>query len=187
MHAGINEFLEEQTQGLKEMVENLRKSRVEAARKAALESASRIKALNSRVRELARSGVQLANISQGAAERLIELQSEIVTTALSEAAEQLQRIADTGSVRELARGQAEVLQAARQRIVEDIARAVKILKGAAGDARKVATRTRTAARPAKTASRKTGTKRAAPRAKRAAPKAKRKATRTARRRRTAAR
>jgi phasin family protein len=186
MHAGINEFLEEQTQGLKEMVENLRKSRVEAARKAALESASRIKALNSRVRELARSGVQLASISQGAAERLIELQSEIVTTALSEAAEQLQRIADTGSVRELARGQAEVLQAARQRIVEDIARAVKILKGAAGDARKVATRTKTAARPKRAATRRPKTAARSAGTKRAAPKAKRKASRTARRR-TAAR
>jgi len=140
MHAGMNEFLDEQRKGLVELVKNIRKSRVAAARKAAIESAARIKALNGRVRHLARSGVRLTTISQGAAERLIELQSDIVTTALSEAAEQLQRIADTGSVRDLARGQSEVLQAARQRIVDDIARAVTILKGAAGDVRKVGKR-----------------------------------------------
>jgi hypothetical protein len=150
MHAGMNEFLNEQRKGLAELVENVRKSRVAAARKAALESAARIKALNGRVRDLARSGVRLTSISQGAAESLIELQSDIVTSALSEAAEQLQRIADTESVGDLARGQLVVLQATRQRIVEDIARAVTILKGAAGDVRKVATRAKTAKTKTKT-------------------------------------
>jgi phasin family protein len=167
MHAGMNEFLNEQRKGLAELVENVRKSRVAAARKAALESAARIKALNGRVRDLARSGVRLTSISQGAAEGLIELQSDIVTSALSEAAEQLQRIADTESVGDLARGQLEVLQATRQRIVEDIARAVTILKGAAGDVRKVATRAKTAKTKAKTKSKskfkaKTRTKATAP-------------------------
>jgi len=50
-------------------------------------------------------------------------------------------MAYTESVRDLARMQAEVLQSARQRIVDDIARAVVILKDAASDARKVATHT----------------------------------------------
>ena len=86
------------------------------------------------------------------AERLIELQSEIVTSALDDAAVQLQRIADTEHVGDLARGQAEVLQATRQRIVDDISRAMKILKGAAGDVREVATRaTKAAATPRKKA------------------------------------
>ena len=173
MHAGISEFLEEQTKGLAELVENFRKSRVAAARKAAIDSAARIKALNERVRNLARSGVQLTGISQGAAQRLIELQSDIVTTALSDAAAQLQRIADTANVRDLARDQAEVLQATRQRIVDDITRAMTILKEAARDARGVAGRH--AARPAapkKAVRRKTATK------------AKRKVRKTARRART---
>ena len=145
MHTGSDEFLEEQKQGLKKLVGDFRKARMDAARKAALESAVRIKSMNVRVRDLARSGVRLTSISQGTAERLIELQSEIVTSALDDAAVQLQRIADTEHVRDLARGQAEVLQATRQRIVGDIARAVKILKGAAGDVREVATRARKAA------------------------------------------
>lgn len=148
MHLGLGEFLEEQTKGLAELAENLRKSRIAAARKAAMESAARIKSLNDRVRALARSGVRLTSISQGAAQSLIELQADIVTAALSDAAAQMERVAYTENVRDLARVQGEVLQAARQRIVEDIARTMAILKGAAGDVRKVAAPVRAAA-PAK--------------------------------------
>ncbi len=148
MHLGLGEFLEEQTKGLAELAENLRKSRIAAARKAAMESAARIKSLNGRVRALARSGVRLTSISQGAAQSLIELQADIVTSALSDAADRMERVAYTENVRDLARVQGEVLQAARQRIVEDIARTMAILKSAAGDVRKVAAPARAAA-PAK--------------------------------------
>lgn len=54
MHVGVNEFLEEQAKGLADMVRNIRKARAEAARRAAIESAARIKALNGRVLDLAR-------------------------------------------------------------------------------------------------------------------------------------
>lgn len=135
----VNEFVEQQMKGLTELVGNLKRSRVEAARRAASESAARIKSLNTRVREVARSGVRLTYISHGAIQGLIELQAEIVNSALTEAADKIQRMAYTESVRDLASMQAEVLQAARQRIVDDIARAVTILKDAAGDMRKVAT------------------------------------------------
>jgi len=135
MQFAINEFIEEQRKGLAELLENLSKTRVAAARSAARQSAARIKELNGRVRALARSGVRLTAVSQNAAQDLIELHAEIVNTALSEAAAQIERLAYTESVRDLARMQAEVLQATRQRIVDDIARAVTILKDAAGDAR----------------------------------------------------
>jgi len=135
MQLAFNEFIEEQRKGLAELFETLSKSRVAAARDAARESAARIKELNGRVRELARSGVRLTAVSQGAAQSLIELHADIVNTALTEAAAQIERMAYTESVRDLARMQADVLQAARQRIVDDIARAVTILKDAAGEAR----------------------------------------------------
>jgi phasin family protein len=80
--------------------------------------------------------VRLTAVSQNAAQDLIELHAEIVNTALTEAAAQIERLAYTESVRDLARMQGDVLQAARERIVEDMARAVTILKDAAGDARK---------------------------------------------------
>ncbi len=135
MQLAINEFIEEQRKGLAELLENLSKSRVAAARNAARQSAARIKELNGRVRALARSGVRLTAVSQNAAQDFIELHAEIVNTALTEAAAQIERLAYTESVRDLARLQAEVLQATRQRIVDDIARAVTILKDAADDAR----------------------------------------------------
>ena len=138
MIAELNEFLEEQTTGLAELARRLRQSRAAVARKAAAASAARVRSLNGRVRSLARSGVRLTSISQATAQSLIELQAEIVTDALTDAAEQMQRIVFTSNVRDLAREQAGVLQAAQQRIVNDIARAVSILKGAAVDVRKVA-------------------------------------------------
>lgn len=156
MNTELNEFLEQQKQGLVQLATDLRKARIAAARKAAQESAARIKSLNVRVRTLARSGVRLTVVSHGAVQSLIELQGDIVSSALNEAAEKIQQMAYTESVRDLARLQAEVLQAARQRIVDDIARAVVILKDAAGDARKVATRATAAnaAAPRKTVRRK---------------------------------
>ena len=148
MHLGINEFIDEQKKGLAELLASLSKSRVVAARNAARESAARIKELNGRVRALARSGVRLTSVSQGAAQDLIELHADIVNAALTEAATQIERLAYTESVRDLARMQSEVLQATRQRIVDDIARALTILKGAAGDARKVVAPREPVAKPA---------------------------------------
>jgi phasin family protein len=155
MHSSVKEFLEEQTQGLAELADRLRRERIAAARRAATESAARVRELNARVRELARSGVRLTSISQSALQDLIELQADIVTTAIGDASSQIRRLADTESVRDLARQQGEVLQATRERIVADIARATKILKGAAGDVREVAVGVRKtkAAAPRKTAAR----------------------------------
>ena len=148
MHLGLNEFIDEQKKGLTELLANLSKSRVAAARSAARQSAARIKELNGRVRALARSGVRLTAVSQGAAQGLIELHADIVNSALTEAATQIERMAYTESVRDLARMQADVLQAARQRIVDDMARAVTILKGAAGDVRKVVAKSQAPAKAA---------------------------------------
>jgi hypothetical protein len=177
MQFAINEFIEEQRKGLAELLENLSKSRVDAARSAARQSAARIKELNGRVRTLARSGVRLTAVSQNAAQGLIELHAEIVNTALTEAAAQIERLAYTESVRDLARLQGDVLQAARERIVDDISRAVTILKDAAGDARM-------AVKPAAPAARKAPARKPpAPRRAKAAtrPRAKAGASRTKRR------
>jgi hypothetical protein len=136
MQFPIAEFLEEQTRGLSELLQSLTSSRVAAARQAARDSAARIKTLNGRIRALAHSGVKLTAVSQTAAQGIIELQAEIVTSALTEAAAKLERLAYTESVRDLARLQSEVIADARQRIVDDLGRAVTILKDASGAARK---------------------------------------------------
>lgn len=171
MQFPFNEFLEEQSKGLTELLQSLTSSKVAAARKAARDSAVRIKSLNGRIRSLAQSGVRLTAVSQDAVQRMIELQAEIVTSALTDAAVQIERLAHTESVRDLGRMQGEVLAATRQRIVGDLSRAVTILKDASGAARKAMA----SAEPAKPAAKrkaargkaKTATKRAAKSATRA--------------------
>lgn len=175
MHAGMSEFLEEQAKGLAEMAEGLRKSQVAAARKAAIRSAARIRSLNMRAREMAKSGVRLANLSHGTLQRLIGLHEEIVTAALADAATQIEKLAYTDSVRDFGREQARVLAAARERIVNDVSRGMSILREAAEEARTTPAPRRAAAKSrakAKKAPRK-ATKRAP---------AKRKAARKVRRR-----
>jgi len=190
MHAGTEDILDAQTKGLKELAEHLRTSRLAAARQAALKSAARIRSLNDKVRALARSGVKLTSISQGTVQSLIELQADIVNDGLSDAAAQIERIAYTGSVRDLAREQAEVLKAARERIAGDLTRAMTILRKAAQDAskvgerqvapraakkRKVAKKKKVAARRTRTAARKTRAVSSKPAARRKPAAAKRKA------------
>lgn len=163
MHAGTDDFLDTQTKGLAELAEHMRTSQLAAARQAAVRSAARIRSFNGKVRALARSGVKLTSISQGTVQSLIELQADIVNDGLTDAAAQIERIAYTGSVRDLAREQAEVLKAAGERIAGDLTRAMTILRKAAQDARKVgeqqaapkAAKTRKAAKK-KAAVRKTG-------------------------------
>jgi phasin family protein len=137
----IKDFMMEQRDFLAEKASQLRTEPLKAARKATEKSAARIKSLNPRIRAVSRSGVKLTAISQSTAERLIHLQEQLVTSALTDAATQLERAARAGNVKELVQDQAAVLRATRERIVADISEAVTILKDAGGDVRKVATHT----------------------------------------------
>ena len=135
MSINLSELIAEQRKGLVDLMKNLRQSQVKAAREAARSSSERIKSLNQRVRALAKSGLRVNEVTHGAAQNLIELQAEIVSSALNDAAVQLERLSYTETARDFARQQGEVMQATRQRIVDDLARAVTALKGAAGEVR----------------------------------------------------
>lgn len=148
MSINLSELIAEQRKGLVDLMKSLRQSQVKAAREAARSSASRIKSLNQRVRALAKSGLRVNEVTHGAAQHLIELQEEIVTSALTDAAAQLERLSYTETARDFARQQGEVMQATRQRIVDDLARAVTALKGAAGEVRDAVVRP-VAAKPAR--------------------------------------
>jgi len=141
MASKIKDFVNEQREILAEQASRLRRDPVKAARAATAKSAERIKALKDPIRAVSRSGVKLTAISQATAERLIHLQEQLVTSALNDAANQLERAARADDVTALVRDQADVLRATRERIVSDIAEAVTILKDAGGDVRKVATHT----------------------------------------------
>lgn len=139
----VKEFVNEQAQMLSEQAKTLGAAPGKLVRGAAERSAKRLQALQESVQVVTRSGVKLTAISQSTAQNLIELQSEIVTAALADAVEQLERAAQTVSVVDMARNQAEVLKGARERIVNDLTQALTIIKDAGGEVRKVATETYT--------------------------------------------
>jgi hypothetical protein len=169
MASKLKDFLNERAKSMADQAKRFRADPLQAARKASKESAAKLKSLNDPIRAFARKGVKLTAISQGTAQSLIELQTEIVTTALSEAAARLERVSRTVSVTDMVRGQGAVLKSARDRIVDDMSRAVKILRHARGEIREVAkSKPAKAQRPAKAAAR----KRPAGKAKRPARKAK---------------
>jgi phasin family protein len=137
----VKQFLSEKSQALAEQAKAMREVPAAAARGAATRSAERIKSMRSPVRVVARSGVKLTAISQGMLQGLIELQEQIVTSALDDAASQLQTAANTDSVMDIVRNQAEVLRSTRERIIADMNRAVGIVTEAGRGARDVATET----------------------------------------------
>lgn len=135
----MQEFVAEQTAALSSQVQKMRKESVETVRGAAADSAENLKALKSPVRTLARSGIKVTAVSQSAVASLIELQSDMLTSAISDAALRLERAARAETVIELVREQIEMIPATRTRIVEDAQRAALIFKHAGRDLRGVAT------------------------------------------------
>ncbi len=71
-------------------------------------SAENLKSLKSPVRVIARSGVKLTTVSQSAVQNLIELQSEVVTSALTDVALRLERATRAASIVDLVRDQIEL-------------------------------------------------------------------------------
>jgi hypothetical protein len=135
----MQEFVAEQAAALSSQVDKMRKESVETVREAVVGSASSLKSLKSPVRTLARSGIKITTVSQTAVASLIELQSDMLTSAISDAALRLERASRADNLVELVRDQVEMIPATRDRIVEDAQRAALIFKHAGRDLRGVAT------------------------------------------------
>jgi len=135
----MQEYVADKTAVLQGQVEKLAKDSVETVRETVVGSAEALKALKSPVRTLARSGVKITTVSQTAVVSLIELQSDVLTSAISDAALRLERASRAENILDLVRDQFEMLPATRARIVEDAQRAALIFKHAGRDLRGVAT------------------------------------------------
>src|SRR3954454_8657609 len=98
MASKVKEFLQQRTQALAEQARTLGEAQMAAARGVAANSAARIRDMDEPVRAVARSGVRLTALSHGAVQNLIELQEQIVSSALDEAATQLENVARTENV-----------------------------------------------------------------------------------------
>ena len=138
MNVHVKESRSEQRRDLAEMMYRFRDEPIEALREVAVSSADGIKSLKTPVRAFAHSGVKLATVSQNAVQSLIELESEIITSALTAAAMRLERAAQAEGVVDLVLDQAEMLGATRDRIVNHASRAVEIFKVTRRDLRGVA-------------------------------------------------
>jgi len=161
MASKVKQFVNEQAQVLAEQATRLRRAPGKVVRGAAAKSAKGIRALQAPVRVVTHSGVKLTNVSHEAVLSLMALQLEVVTSALSDAAAQLERVAQSENVKDLVSGQADELRAVRARVVNDVNRAVSIVRNAGRGARAVATETYTkVARPAKAKAAKAKTTRA---------------------------
>jgi phasin family protein len=126
----FKDFVTEKTQDINERVQKMRAESTDSVREAVTGGAENIKALKSPVRQIARSSIKLTAISQTAMQNLIELQADVITAALSEAALRLERASRAENVVDLVRDQVELLAATRERMVEDAKRGVSIVKGA---------------------------------------------------------
>lgn len=134
-------LLREQTEFVGEQAALLRQAPGVLVRRAAAKSAQGVKALQRPARVVTRSGMRLTSLSQETLQSLLELQLEVVTSVLTNASAQLERVARARGVRDLAGGQAEELRAARKRIAKDIKRVIEILRRAGKGVRSVATDT----------------------------------------------
>jgi len=143
MASKVKAFVSEQAQVLAEQAGRLRRAPGNAVRGAAAASAKRVRALQEPARVVTHSGVRLTNVSHEALLSLMALQLDVVTSALSEAAAQLERVAQSDNVKDLVSGQADELRAVRERVVSDVGRAVSIVREAGRGARAVATETYT--------------------------------------------
>lgn len=137
----MKEFMNEQTQAMTLEARKFRRNPVRFMRKALVDSAAGLKSLKSPVRVVGHSGVKLAAVSGNALQSLIELQSEVITSALSGAAARLERAAEAEGVVDLVLHQAEMLGATRERMVDEATRAVEIFRHAGRDVRRVANHT----------------------------------------------
>ena len=139
MNVDMQEYIAEGGDLLTGKVRSFRKNSAATVREAITGSAETLKALKSPVRMIARSGVKLTSVSQTAVQSLIELQSDVVTSALTDVALRLERATRAENIIELVREQIELTPATRARMAEDATRVVTIVKVAGRDFRSVAT------------------------------------------------
>lgn len=130
MFTQMQDFVAERTTAVADQVQKFMKEPVAAAREAAVDSAGNLRSLKAPVRVFARSGIKLTVLSQETAQSLIELQSEIIQSAIGDAALRLERASRAANLVDLWRAQVELMPATRERMMEDGRRALTILKHA---------------------------------------------------------
>jgi len=141
MFTQIQDYVSDNTSAIVDHMAKLRQESADNVREVFSSSADSLKSLKSPVRTLARSGIKLTNVAQSTTQSLIELQSDVVTATITDAAKRLERAARASNIVDLVQAQVDMLPATRTRIVEEAQRAVDIFKTTGKDLRGVASYT----------------------------------------------
>jgi len=134
----MQEYVVEGGELLRGQVRKLRRTSAENIREAVVGSADTLKGLKSPVRLIARSSIKLTAVGQTTVQNLIELQSDVVTSALTEMALRLERATQAENIVEMVREQIELTPATRDRVMDEANRVVTIFKTAGREVRAVA-------------------------------------------------
>jgi phasin family protein len=139
MISQFQDFMNEQVQILSGQAQKFGADPFAAVRDSVAYSADGLKSLKEPVRFATRASLELTALSQKTVEELIELQSEMITSALGEVASSLERAASAKSVAELLAEQTEAAKASGERFLNDANRAAAIFVEAGRGVQKVAT------------------------------------------------
>ena len=141
MISQVQEFVTGRAAALAGRVKKVRLPSLTSARDAVRNSADSVRSLKTPVNAVARSGIRLTSVSQAFSQNLIELQTDMVSAAISDAALRLERASRAGNLVELFRDQIELLPATRTRLGTDAQRVAEIFREAGREVRAVATQT----------------------------------------------
>jgi len=111
MFTQIQDYVSDNTSAIVDHMAKLRQESADNVREVFSSSADSLKSLKSPVRTLARSGIKLTNVAQSTTQSLIELQSDVVTATITDAAKRLERAARASNIVDLVQAQVDMLPA----------------------------------------------------------------------------
>lgn len=141
MISQMQDFVTEQMRAFTGQAQQFGTDPLAAVREGLAYSVDGLKSLKQPVRVAARSGVHLSAVSQKAFQDMIGLQSEMVTSTLTEIAEGLERAARAKDMAALVSAQADALRLSAERLVNDTNRAMEIFAAAGRGVQQVAVET----------------------------------------------
>jgi phasin family protein len=130
MFSQMQDFMTEQMQAFTGQAQPFSTDPLAAVREGVAYSVDGLRSLEQPVRAAARSGVQLTALSHTTAQELIELQSDMMASALGDMAGGFERAAQAQDLAALVSAQAEALRLSAERLVNDANRAMQIFAAA---------------------------------------------------------
>lgn len=138
MFSQMQDFVTEQMQAITGQAQQFGADPLALVREGVTFSVDGLKSLKQPVRVAAKSSVQLSAVSHKAFQDLVELQSDVLTTALTEFASGLERAAHAKDVTALVSAQTDAVRASAERLVNDANRAMEIFATAGRDVQQIA-------------------------------------------------